>query len=562
MHITYLSKPAGLFRNLGIPNLPTKLEDLDSNTNLFWIALIAGVTSHVGYFIHGEHHRGCYKIVKMHIALEIIIAGLLIRKNGHHLTISAIQAVIVTAAYLLGLFGAMGLYRGFFHPLRQIPGPFLARFSNLYHSSLLGNSDNYRVVYNLHKEHGPIVRTGPSNLSLNVPEAVQLLYGPESLCDKTAWYEVSLPLQNLHTVRDKKAHENRRKVWAHAFSPKALTEYDRRIAEHSELLCRYVADLKGKPFDATQLFKYYAWDVMGELGFGKGFEMLENEKNRYVPDLLEEGMAPIAQLQVVPWLTILLHKIPFAAKGPKRFATFFTEQAMRRVKEPPTKPDILGYLVDRYNDSPKADPDFQWLRGDTRLFVVGGSDTTASTLTHIIYPEQLAKLRAEVEPLLVGQDTLDPKDVGEAKHLNGIIHEVLRLHPPIPSGFPRLTPKEGIVINGTYITGGTTVTVPLWAMGRSEQVYESPLEFIPERWYSRPEMIKHKHTFAAFGLGPYGCIGRALALMEMRNVICHIVSRFESIEMAPGEDGSSLMNMSKDHFTMGIQGFQMRFKAK
>lgn len=50
--------------------------------------------------------------------------------------------------------------------------------------------------------------------------------------------------------------------------------------------------------------------------------------------------------------------------------------------------------------------------------------------------------------------------------------------------------------------------------------------------------------------------------MEMRNVICHIISRFESIEMAPGEDGSSLMNMTKDHFTSGIAEFQMVFKAK
>ncbi|KAJ5421525.1 Cytochrome P450 [Penicillium cf. griseofulvum] len=564
MQSTRLSDPTGFFGNLVIP---TKLADLDSNTNLLGITLIAGITSHIGYFLHGEHHRGCYQLVKTYVALEIIIAGLLIRKNGHDLTTSAIQAAIVTAGYLLGLFGAMGLYRGFFHPLRRIPGPFLARFSNLYHSSLLGNSDNYRVIYNMHKEHGPIVRTGPSNLSLNAPEAVQLLYGPDSQCGKTAWYEVSRPLQNLHTVRDKKVHETRRKVWARAFSPKSLVEYDGRIAEYSELLCRQLTNLNGKPFDATRWFKYYAWDVMGELGFGKGFEMLENGKNRHIPDLLEEGMAHIAQLQVVPWLVILLHKLPFAAKGPKQFAMFFTEKAMSRVKEPPNKPDVLRYLVDHYNNSPKADTDFQWLRGDTRLFVVGGSDTTASTLTHIMYylakyPEQLAKLRAELEPLLVDRTTLDPKDVGEAKHLNGIIHEVLRLHPPIPSGFPRLTPEEGIVVDGTYIPGGTTVTVPLWVMGRSEEVYESPLEFIPERWYSRPEMIKHKNTFAAFGLGPYGCIGRALALMEMRNVICHILSRFESIEMAPCEDGSSLMNLTKDHFTAGISEFQMVFKAK
>lgn len=45
-------------------------------------------------------------------------------------------------------------------------------------------------------------------------------------------------------------------------------------------------------------------------------------------------------------------------------------------------------------------------------------------------------------------------------------------------------------------------------------------------------------------------------------MICHILTRFERIEMAPGEDGSSLMNKTKDHFTMGIQSFKMVFTPK
>ncbi|KAJ5814942.1 hypothetical protein N7474_006719 [Penicillium riverlandense] len=540
--------------------LTTQLTKLDSNSQLLVAALIAGITTHLGYFIRGEHHRGTIQIVKIYVALDVIIAGLCIRLNGGGPRTGAVHGAIVTAAYLLGLFGTMIVYRAFLHPLHRFRGPFMGRFSNLYHSSLLGNSDNYRVIYDLHKQYGPIVRTGPSNLSLNVPEAVQLIYGAESTCGKTAWYETSLPLMNLHTVRDKKVHDLRRKVWARAFSPKALNEYDGRIAEYSELFCRQIADLKGQPFDATRWFKFYAWDVMGELGFGEGFHMLDEEKNRWLPDLLEEGMADIAQLQVVPWLTILLHNLPFGAQGPKKFAAFFTEQALRRVEQTPTKPDILSYLVEDYKKSPKKEADFQWLRGDTRLFVVGGSDTTAATLTHIMYylatyPDQLAKLRAEVEPLLKGRATLDPKDVGEAKHLNGIIHEVLRLHP--------LSRPASHGSSQRKYPCSTSVSIDNWyVIFLAEEVYVRPFEFIPERWYSHPELIKHKNTFAAFGLGTYGCIGRALALMEMRNIICRILSRFESIEMAPGEDGSSLMNMTKDHFTMGIQSFKMVFKAK
>lgn len=50
--------------------------------------------------------------------------------------------------------------------------------------------------------------------------------------------------------------------------------------------------------------------------------------------------------------------------------------------------------------------------------------------------------------------------------------------------------------------------------------------------------------------------------MEMRNIICHILTRFESIELAPGENGSELLNKTKDHFVMGIQSLNMIFKSK
>lgn len=135
------------------------------NTKVFAIALLAGVTTHLGYFIWGEHHNHSPQIVKFYIALDVVIASVFIRTNGGDLKTGAIQAAVATAAYLLGLSGSMAIYRLFLHPLRKFRGPFLARLSNLYHSSLLGNSDNYRVIYNLHKRYGPIVRTGMNSLN-------------------------------------------------------------------------------------------------------------------------------------------------------------------------------------------------------------------------------------------------------------------------------------------------------------------------------------------------------------------------------------------------------------
>jgi cytochrome P450 len=119
-----------------------------------------------------------------------------------------------------------------------------------------------------------------------------------------------------------------------------------------------------------------------------------------------------------------------------------------------------------------------------------------------------------------------------AEHLNGAINETLRLHPPVPSGLPRLTPPEGITIGDTFIPGDTTLMLPYWSMGRcsspfvpfphtythtpscrettpltkrdaAEKIYPRAKEFIPERWYSSPNLVPHKEAWAPFSLGTH-----------------------------------------------------------
>lgn len=223
--------------------------------------------------------------------------------------------------------------------------------------------------------------------------------------------------------------------------------------------------------------------------------------------------------------------------------------------------------MNAYEETPKRDIDYQWLRGDTRLNIVGGSDTTAATLTFLFYhlakdQSQVEKLRAELEPLMDENGRLNPKEVSKAKHLEGVIQESLRLHPAIPSGFPRLTPPEGIVVNGTFIPGGTIVVIPVYAMQHDEANYVNADEFIPERWYSKPELIKNKNAFLTWNVGMNGCIGRALALVEMRDLVAQFVHHFESVKFAPGEDGSRLVTATKDHFTVGVQPLKLVFEKK
>lgn len=83
---------------------------------------------------------------------------------------------------------------------------------------------------------------------------------------------------------------------------------------------------------------------MGELALGESFHMLSEEENRWVPDLLEEGMGDIGKLMPIPWATPLIMRLfPFLAKGPRKFQDFVTRQAEKRAAV--SCASELGYMM-------------------------------------------------------------------------------------------------------------------------------------------------------------------------------------------------------------------------
>ena len=76
-----------------------------------------------------------------------------------------------------------------------------------------------------------------------------------------------------------------------------------------------------------------------------------------------------------------------------------------------------------------------------------------------------------------------------------------------------------------------------------------PDEYIPERWTSEPDLVLNKNAFFPFSIGKFSCIGKQLALAELRTVLSKMVLEFD-VAFAPGEDGTRLLTESRDNFTM------------
>lgn len=126
----------------------------------FAVGGAVGISSHLLYFIRGEHHKYAHRwFIRALIGIAILGVGIL-RLTKYQLLLTLALTVLTSISFFVGLYGSIGLYRVLFHPLRKFNGPFLARLSNFYHMYIIRKSDNYLKIKKMHEKYGPIVRTG------------------------------------------------------------------------------------------------------------------------------------------------------------------------------------------------------------------------------------------------------------------------------------------------------------------------------------------------------------------------------------------------------------------
>ena len=127
----------------------------------------------------------------------------------------------------------------------------------------------------------------------------------------------------------------------------ALRDYESRIITHADELLRQLQAFGGKPFNGTEWFHFFTFDVMADLAFGAPFGMLKSgEKARtsvtsclLISDifqhedlkLLQVGMAPLGFLGPIPWLFSILGSLPLPLPQMKFFE--WTDEQMEARKK-------------------------------------------------------------------------------------------------------------------------------------------------------------------------------------------------------------------------------------
>lgn len=524
----------------------------------------AGVASHAGYFHRGEHHLHGIRYLQMLILVGLISTAVLVRFGERPLGQAFLDVLGLVVCYLAGLYSSLLAYRVWLSPLNRFPGPYGARVSSLWFSAQLAEHDAYKKLLKLHQRYGEFLRIGSNDLSIIHPKAVSAIYGVGSPCRKAVWYEQNRPVISMQTTRDRVMHDKRRRMWSAAFSDKALRAHEERIKPYQDRLMAEIAARAEHGVNVAKWFSLYSFDVMGDLAFGEPFGVLDSNGQHWAVKLWSEAFE-LLSYTFPAWFFRILVSMPMVSSDWWRFLEYCNRKLEEKWTTKACGPDIISVLLEPWREKKPTGLEMELLEGDAQLIVAAGSDTTATSLTYTLYqlarhPEHIAKLHAEINKGVRSAGAVSDQSLKHLGHLNGVINEALRLHPPLPSALQRLTPPEGLQIGDTYIPGNVTVWCPQYAIGRSEKVYTDAHAFIPERWYSRPDMIKENSAFAPFSIGPYNCIGRSLALMNIRTTLARLLLSFD-FHFAPGETGVSVEN-AKDHFALVPEDLSLIFESR
>ncbi len=185
--------------------------------------------------------------------------------------------------------------------------------------------------------------------------------------------------------------------------------------------------------------------------------------------------------------------------------TFFMELWNERVNALPGN-DLISMLA--HGESTRDMPPEEYL-GNLILLIVGGNDTTRSTMTASALalhnnPGEFQKLRS------------DP-----AKHIPGMISETIRWQTPL--AHMRRTALEDTELGGQTIRKGDKVVMWYVSGNRDERFFDQPDDYIIDR----DDLRKH----LAFGFGIHRCMGNRLAELQLRILWEEILERFERIEV-------------------------------
>ncbi|KAK1983994.1 cytochrome P450 [Colletotrichum cereale] len=422
----------------------------------------------------------------------------------------------------------------FLHPLRKIPGPWIAAISPLwlwYHSYA---GDETTSIEQLHSVYGPVVRIAPNDVDISDGAALAPIYLEKGGFLKAPYYS-NFDFDGHPTIFSalNPAHRSvRAKAVISMFSPASIRKEGDVILQ--SCVKRLVAHIKeqashGRPVDMLTMGRCLALDAVTEYLLGKTYGSIAeleacrtgNSSTKLSASEFVDTFVGVGRFFLLPnWI---FHELEWVL--PKLFPDQEVDQSMD--------------LVSRFCSQVVADADLE--REQTyqaRLLRAGiskeeaalqcmdlmfaGTDSTGMNFGTICWhlaqsPTVYRKLKDELASPAALQ--ADPQTL---PYLRGVVREGLRLSMANPTRLPRVVPPTGLSFSTKMpsgkartfeFPGGTCIGCAPFSLHFNDDIFPDSRSFKPERWLEPTD--KMVRDYIPFGLGTRQCIARNLASSEL-----------------------------------------------
>ncbi|KAK9156704.1 hypothetical protein Scep_003278 [Stephania cephalantha] len=177
-----------------------------------------------------------------------------------------------------------------------------------------------------------------------------------------------------------------------------------------------------------------------------------------------------------------------------------------------------------------------FLRDIIVSFTLAGRDSVASALTSFFWlvarnPGVDSAIVAESDRVMGASEKTASayEQTLEMPYLTASLYESMRLYPPVQFD-SKHSLTDDVLPDGTVVRRGSRVTYHPYAMGRMGHVWgQDCLEFRPERWLvnGKFESPVCPFKYPVFQAGVRVCLGKEMALMEMKCVAVAVIRGFE-----------------------------------
>lgn len=331
--------------------------------------------------------------------------------------------------------------------------------------------DSCKYIASLHEKYGPIVRTSPNEISYTTVSANKTIFGTKTTEDMSFEKNPAVYIQGSGTADNilfasTRDHPRYKRLMAPAFSEQAIKEQEPTIQGLTTVMIDALRhNRSGEAFYPSEdgIANVGAWcnflifDILSSLSFGKSVGCLEIADYHPWALVIFGAMKHSHFVQCAhrlkPYHRILERLIPDEISSPyaAHMENVRKHLRAREKVENVARADFASFILKGMSEDELLD--------NINILATAGSETTATTLSSIFYylthnPDSYQKLVHEIRSTFVREEDITFNAVGSLKYLKAVIQETFRIHPSVPVGLHRITPKAGTFIDGLWVPGG------------------------------------------------------------------------------------------------------------